>query len=79
MRYLITPQILHEGAEQKHSRHNKALTTIAFVPKLGLSYILITGLMAAFSKSRGGYVTIVMVREELIQLSYYSWSNTAAA
>ena len=55
MRHLLTPQILHEGAEsnERQARHNKALTTFAFIPKLGMSYLLITGMMVGFSKSKG--------------------------
>ena len=55
MRHLLTPQILHEGVElnERRARHNKALTTIAFLPKIGLSYLLITGMMVGMSKSKG--------------------------
>ena len=52
-KYLITPQILHDGDSTRKSRHNRAIVTLKAVGAFLLFYLFVAGMLFVFSRAKG--------------------------
>ena len=51
-KYLITPQILHDGDSTRKSRHNRAMVTLKAVGAFLLFYLFAAGVLFIFSTAK---------------------------
>ena len=51
-KYLITPQILHNGDATQKSRHNRTMVTLKAVGAFLLFYFFVAGMLFVFSRAK---------------------------
>ena len=84
--YDITVQILHdgpgEGMDPRRARHNRALTTLKFLPFVASVYILIASVQISFSQTKRETCLKVVIlsnpKADNIFCLFYSHSDTVA-
>ena len=56
-KYLITPQILHDGDSTRKSRHNRAMLKLKAVGAFLLFYLFGAGILFVFSRAKRKLLT----------------------